>query len=204
MRKVFIILTVLALVPKLAFAQFGGSGAGCNGTGTGTATAGQISLNGSTSGTISVLPQAAAGTYNFNMPITAGTAGQALTSQGGSSTAMTWTPFPVVLGWDGALGGLTASAVAPVTAPCTGHFTQLVCTATLTGACTTGPTVNVVDVTGSTSGTGVSPTTTVATLASSAETLTFASGDTIALKQTATTSTCTAPTYHCSATATCP
>ena len=48
-------------------------------------------LAGSTSGLISILPQAAAGTYNFNLPTTAGTAGQVLTSQGGSSSAMTWT-----------------------------------------------------------------------------------------------------------------
>lgn len=45
---------------------------------------------GATSGIISILPQAAAGTYNFNLPITAGTAGQVLTSQGGASTAMIW------------------------------------------------------------------------------------------------------------------
>lgn len=46
---------------------------------------------GSTSGLISFLPQAAAGTYNWNWPTTAGTAGQILTSQGGGSSAMTWT-----------------------------------------------------------------------------------------------------------------
>jgi hypothetical protein len=45
---------------------------------------------GSTSGVITVQPQAAAGTYNFNLPITAGSAGQVLTSQGGGATAMTW------------------------------------------------------------------------------------------------------------------
>lgn len=56
---------------------------------TGTLT-GQLKLLGSTSGTISILGQNAAGTYNFNLPITAGSAGQVLTSQGGGSTAMTW------------------------------------------------------------------------------------------------------------------
>jgi hypothetical protein len=59
---------------------------------------GQYNLAGNTSGTISIKPQAAAGTYNFNMPITAGTAGQLLTSQGGSSTAMTWTSSPTIQG----------------------------------------------------------------------------------------------------------
>lgn len=51
---------------------------------------GTLNLAGNTSGTISIVPQAAAGTYNFNLPTTAGSAGQALVSQGGGSTAMTW------------------------------------------------------------------------------------------------------------------
>lgn len=56
-------------------------------------TLGTYNLAGNTSGTISIKPQAAAGTYNFNMPIDAGVAGTVLTSQAGSSTAMTWTNF---------------------------------------------------------------------------------------------------------------
>lgn len=51
---------------------------------------GGLNISGSTSGIVSILPAAAAGTYNFNLPITAGSAGQVLTSQGGVSTAMTW------------------------------------------------------------------------------------------------------------------
>lgn len=54
-------------------------------------TIGTYNLAGNTSGIISIKPQAAAGTYEFDMPITAGTAGQVLTSQGGAGTAMTWT-----------------------------------------------------------------------------------------------------------------
>ena len=42
-----------------------------------------ITLNGSTSGSIAIKPQAIAGTYNFNMPITSGTSGQVLTSGAG-------------------------------------------------------------------------------------------------------------------------
>jgi len=57
---------------------------------------GSLLLNGSSSGIISIKPQAAAGTYNFNLPTTAGTAGQVLTSQGGDSTAMTWTTTPTI------------------------------------------------------------------------------------------------------------
>jgi hypothetical protein len=65
---------------------------------TGTATAGvafssnKFSLTGSSTGIISILPQAAAGTYNFNLPITPGSAGDILTSGGGGESPMTWTP----------------------------------------------------------------------------------------------------------------
>ena len=51
-----------------------------------------VAVKGSSSGTISVLPQAASGTYNFNMPTTAGTSGYGLTSGGGSSAPMIWRP----------------------------------------------------------------------------------------------------------------
>lgn len=47
-----------------------------------------ITLNGSTSGAVTL--SATTGTYNFNFPTTVGTAGQVLTSQGGGATAMTW------------------------------------------------------------------------------------------------------------------
>lgn len=52
---------------------------------------GKLLLSGSASGTLSIVPQAASGTYEFDLPTTAGTAGQVLTSQGGAGTAMTWT-----------------------------------------------------------------------------------------------------------------
>jgi hypothetical protein len=50
-----------------------------------------LNIHGSFTGTIAIATQAAAGTYNFNLPITVGSAGQVLTSQAGGSTAMTWT-----------------------------------------------------------------------------------------------------------------
>ena len=62
--------------------------ASLGGVGTNT---GQITLNGNTSGSISIKPQAVAGTYEFDLPTTAGTTGQVLTSQGGAGSAMTWT-----------------------------------------------------------------------------------------------------------------
>lgn len=51
---------------------------------------GSINISGNTSGTITVKPQAAAGTYNFNLPSSAGTSGQPMISGGGGATAMSW------------------------------------------------------------------------------------------------------------------
>lgn len=54
-------------------------------------TLGTLGLSGSTSGVITITPQAVAGTYNWNLPITAGSTGQMLQSGGGGATAMAWT-----------------------------------------------------------------------------------------------------------------
>jgi hypothetical protein len=59
-------------------------------TGVAGTTLGSLLMAGNTSGVVSIIPQAAAGTYNFNLPTTAGSSGQALLSGGGSSAAMTW------------------------------------------------------------------------------------------------------------------
>ena len=70
-------------------------------------------VTGSSSGTISILPQAAAGTFNFNLPITAGTSGFLLTSAGGGSSPMTWTNPASIAGIttiDGNSGSATPSA----------------------------------------------------------------------------------------------
>jgi len=66
--------------------------------GTAGTTLGSFSSAGNTSGVISFLPQAAAGTYNWNWPTTAGTIGYFLTSGGGGSTAMTWTDPATITG----------------------------------------------------------------------------------------------------------
>lgn len=83
------------------------------------ATIGQLLLAGNTSGTITITPQAAAGTYNFNLPITVGTAGQFLTSQAGGGNAMTWTTggtvTSIIHGY-GLTGG-TITTTGTVTAP---------------------------------------------------------------------------------------
>lgn len=54
-------------------------------------TPGSLNIAGATSGIVTLAVQAAAGTYNFNLPITAGSTGQVLTSAGGGSSPMTWT-----------------------------------------------------------------------------------------------------------------
>ncbi len=51
---------------------------------------GQLGISGTTSGTVTIQPQAAAGTYNFNLPITPGTLGQPLLSGGGTTVAQTY------------------------------------------------------------------------------------------------------------------
>lgn len=75
----------------------------------GTAT-GKLGLSGTTSGTVTVQPQDAAGTYNFNLPTSAGTSGQPLLSGGGGSSPMTFGTLGVAAGGTGATT-LTANAV---------------------------------------------------------------------------------------------
>jgi len=69
-------------------------------------------LNGATDGVISILPQAHAGTYNFNLPTTAGTSGYVLTSAGGAGSPMTWTNLSTatVTSIAGTANQITASA----------------------------------------------------------------------------------------------
>jgi hypothetical protein len=55
-----------------------------------TVSAPGILVTGSSSGTITVQGQASDGTYNFNLPTTAGSSGQFMASGGGTTAAMTW------------------------------------------------------------------------------------------------------------------
>lgn len=84
-------------------------------------TATTFNLNGASSGTIVITSQINAGSYNFNMPITAGNAGQVLTSQGGVGTAMTWTT-------------LTTGTVTTTGSPANGNLTQFSGTTSITNA----------------------------------------------------------------------
>lgn len=72
-------------------------------------TTGTLGLSGTTSGVVTIQPQSAAGTYNFNLPTAAGTAGQPLLSGGGAAAAQTYGTLGVAAGGT----GLTAVTVAP-------------------------------------------------------------------------------------------
>jgi len=72
-------------------------------------TAGVLNIAGSTSGTVSIQGAAGAGTYNFNLPTSAGTSGQPLLSGGGGATSMTF-------GTLGVSGGGTGASTAGITA----------------------------------------------------------------------------------------
>ena len=88
-----------------------------------------VTIHGATSGAITLQPQAASGTYNWNWPTTAGTAGQVLTSQGGGSTAMTWTiNSTTVNGQTCALG--STCTINPFLTGTTGTITGTALTAT--------------------------------------------------------------------------
>lgn len=71
---------------------------------------GTLALAGNTSGTITIQPQAAAGTYNFNLPTSAGSAGQPLLSGGGGGAAQTYGTLGVAGGGTG-LATLTVHAL---------------------------------------------------------------------------------------------
>jgi hypothetical protein len=58
-------------------------------------------VNGASSGTITVQAQATAGSYNFNLPTTAGTPGQPLLSAGGAGSPMTFAGLTAAAGGTG-------------------------------------------------------------------------------------------------------
>ena len=84
---------------------------------------GTVNLTGSTSGTVSIKPQATAGTFNFNLPVSAGTAGQVLISGGGGASPMTW-------------GNAGLAAVASQTSNFSASSNSQYCVDTVTGTAT--------------------------------------------------------------------
>lgn len=92
--------------------------------------AGSFGAFGSSSGFISFLPQAAAGTYNWNWPTTAGSAGQAILSGGGGSSPLTYTTGTLTLAGNFATSGanaltLTTTGATNVTLPTSGTLAEI-------------------------------------------------------------------------------
>jgi hypothetical protein len=75
--------------------------------GTSASVLGGLDLFGNTSGTVSIRPQAAAGTYNFNLPTTAGASGQPMLSGGGGGSPMS---FGTLTTGGGGTGGTSFTA----------------------------------------------------------------------------------------------
>ncbi len=104
MLRQFLLIAAL-LAPSLAWGQQG------------VPTVSGTIYKGSSSGLITVQPQAAAGTWNWNWPITAGTSGFLATSGGGGSSPMTWTsPTITVNGTSCTLGGSCSPSGGGITA----------------------------------------------------------------------------------------
>jgi hypothetical protein len=105
-KRLLTVFTVFCVIPGVASAG----------------TTGTVSVQGGTSGTITIQPQAAAGTYNFNLPTSAGTSGQPLLSGGGGSTAMTFGTLGVAAGGSGTATTFTQGSV--VFAGASGVYSQ--------------------------------------------------------------------------------
>lgn len=117
--------------------------ASINSTGFGNFTGG-VSVNGSSSGIISIIPQAVAGTYNFNLPTTAGSAGQPVLSGGGSSNPMTYGPTASIIGTPTIVAGAGAGTGPTVSVTSNGKQLQVTVT---TGTLPTGTNATVATIT---------------------------------------------------------
>lgn len=144
------------------------------------------------------------GNGGTNIATNAGTSGQVLSDT--TSGVTSWVTMNGITLVSQATGAETTAARWAAVAPFAGHFFELVCTATLTGTCTTSaPEYNVFDITSSTSGTATTGlTTTVGTLVKVSETLAFSAGDTIAIGVSSAEVACTVPQFNCIATTTQP
>jgi hypothetical protein len=94
---------------------------GAVGIGTAAGSTGVLKMSGTTSGTVSIQPAAVAGTYNFILPTTPGTAGQPLLSNAGSS-AMAFGTLGFVGGGTGTSTQFTTGSV--VFTGASGIYTQ--------------------------------------------------------------------------------
>lgn len=75
------------------------------------ASTGTIGLSGLTSGVVTIQPQAAAGTFNFNLPTSAGTGGQPLLSGGGAGAPQTYGTLGVAAGGTGLIAGTSGGVL---------------------------------------------------------------------------------------------
>jgi hypothetical protein len=80
-------------------------------------TAGVLGIAGSTAGTVSIQGAASAGTYNFNLPTSAGTSGQPLLSGGGGASSMTFGTLGVSGGGTGVTTSTGSGSVVLSTSP---------------------------------------------------------------------------------------
>jgi hypothetical protein len=96
-------------------------------TGINIASAKQVQLNGSTSGTVTIAPAAAAGTYTLTLPNTAGSSGQVMASNG--SGVMSWiTPLASTLSSGKVWVGNGSNIAAEITPTTSGTVNTLVST----------------------------------------------------------------------------
>lgn len=108
---------------------------------------GAMTFDGFSSGAVTIQAQAAAGTYNFNLPITAGSSGQPLLSGGGSGTAQTYGTLGVGAGGTGQtsftdgqllIGNTTGNTLTPATLTAGSNVTITNGHGTITIAASTG------------------------------------------------------------------
>lgn len=122
-RKRFVLSDVALTLGRIPFATTNGrmidstalaftlTGGAILSVGSTAAGLGTINILGNSSGVVSIKPQSAAGTYNFNLPTTAGSSGQPLLSAGGGASAMTFGTLGVGGGGTGQAAALNQSGV---------------------------------------------------------------------------------------------
>ena len=185
--------------------------------GTQSTTEGLITLEngtGTTSVTIQGKQGAAStsiGTWTLTLPgKAAATDGQFLS--GTAAGAASWNSVQGTMSWTAMIFSagtqISTSALAPAKMTNAGHFTQLVCATTTGATCAsicTSPEFNVEDVTGSTTGTATSGlSSSIGTVVTAAQTLTFAAGDEVAIYVSTASTNYTVAAWHCTATYTQP